>query len=127
VWVWDTWWHVLTGAWLGVSVCEYRVRNYCVVIIMKVKAVPLQERGLVLPFRDLGARMGCLISITPRPLYPRERPGTHCTRGWVGPRAGLDVCEKSRPNRPARSQSLYRLSYPGPFRVLSHLFQEIYH
>ena len=28
----------------------------------------------------------------PRPgrLYPRERPGTHCTGGWVGPRAGLD-------------------------------------
>jgi len=23
-------------------------------------------------------------------LYPRERPGTHCTGGWVGPRAGLD-------------------------------------
>jgi hypothetical protein len=37
----------------------------------------------------------------------------------VGPRAGLDVCEKSRPtrirslDRPARSQSLYRLSYPA--------------
>jgi hypothetical protein len=37
----------------------------------------------------------------------------------VGPRVGLDVCEKSRPhrdsipNRPARSQSLYRLSYPA--------------
>jgi hypothetical protein len=25
-------------------------------------------------------------------LYPRERtPDTHCTRGWVGPRAGLDT------------------------------------
>jgi hypothetical protein len=33
----------------------------------------------------------------PRPLYPRERPGTHCTGSWVGPRAGLDVCEKSHP------------------------------
>jgi hypothetical protein len=28
---------------------------------------------------------------------PRERPGTHCTGGWVGPRAGLDRCGKSRP------------------------------
>ena len=27
-------------------------------------------------------------------LYPRERPGTHCTGGWVGPRAGLDRCGK---------------------------------
>ena len=26
----------------------------------------------------------------PAALYPRERPGTHCTGGWVGPRAGLD-------------------------------------
>jgi hypothetical protein len=24
-------------------------------------------------------------------------PGTHCTGGWVGPRAGLDKCGKSRP------------------------------
>ena len=30
-------------------------------------------------------------------IYPRERPGTHCTGGWVGPRAGLDRCGKSRP------------------------------
>jgi len=33
-------------------------------------------------------------------LYPRERPGTHNTGGWVGPRAGLDKCEKSRPPPP---------------------------
>jgi hypothetical protein len=50
-------------------------------------------------------------------LYPQERPGTHSTGGWVGPRAGLDRCRKSRPtgirspNRLARSQSLYQLSY----------------
>jgi hypothetical protein len=40
-----------------------------------------------------------VVSITPRSIYPRERPGTHFTGGWVGPRAGLDVCEKSRPHR----------------------------
>ena len=36
---------------------------------------------------------------TPRPgrFTPRERPDTHCIGGWVGPRAGLDVCRKSRP------------------------------
>jgi hypothetical protein len=38
-----------------------------------------------------------VVSTTPRPIYRRERPGTHCTGGWVGPSAGLDVCEKSRP------------------------------
>ena len=28
---------------------------------------------------------------------PRERPGTRCTGDWVGPRAALDRCGKSRP------------------------------
>jgi hypothetical protein len=36
---------------------------------------------------------------------PLERPGTYYTGAWVGPRAGLDVCVKSRP---------YRDSTPGP-------------
>ena len=54
----------------------------------------------------------------PAALYPRERPGTNFTGGWVGHRAGLDG-GKSRPrrdsipDRPAHSQSLYRLSYPA--------------
>ena len=26
-----------------------------------------------------------MVSATPRPLYPRERPCTHCTGGWVDP------------------------------------------
>jgi len=30
----------------------------------------------------------------PAALYPRERPGTHYTGGWVGPRAGLDGRKK---------------------------------
>jgi hypothetical protein len=42
----------------------------------------------------LGARRRWVVSTTPRPLYPQKRPGTHCTGGWVGPRAGLDVWEK---------------------------------
>jgi hypothetical protein len=32
----------------------------------------------------------------PAALYPRERPRTHCTWGWVGTRVGLDRCGKSR-------------------------------
>jgi hypothetical protein len=42
---------------------------------------------------------------TPAALYPWERPGTHCTGGCVGPRAGMDRCEKPRPHRD---------SIPGP-------------
>jgi hypothetical protein len=60
---------------------------------------------------------------------PGERaPGTHWIGGWVGPRAGLDEVEKRkfltlwglelRPlGLPARSQSLYRLSYPGSIKI----------
>ena len=40
---------------------------------------------------------GGVASKTLRPLYPLERPGTHRTGGWVGPRAGLDGCRKYRP------------------------------
>jgi hypothetical protein len=61
-----------------------------------------------------------MVNATPRPLHTRERPGMHCIGGWVGPRAGLEGAEKlaptgiRSPDRPASSESLYRLSYPGP-------------
>jgi len=52
----------------------------------------------------------------PAALYPRERPGTHVQEvGWdSGPVwTGGKSCphRDSIPERPARSQSLYRLSY----------------
>jgi len=36
----------------------------------------------------------------PRPLYSRERPGTHSIGSWAGLRTGLDMCGKSRPPPP---------------------------
>jgi len=36
-------------------------------------------------------------SHVPTALPPGRRPGTHCTGGWKGPRAGLDLCVKYRP------------------------------
>jgi hypothetical protein len=60
----------------------------------------------------------------PAALYPRA-PGTHCTGGWVGPRAGLDAearrkilcpCRGSNPGL-VRSQTLYCLSYRGSYLV----------
>ena len=53
-------------------------------------------------------------------LPPGKRHGTHCIRGWVGPMAGLDGWGNFRPtgtrspDRAARNESLYWLSYPGP-------------
>jgi hypothetical protein len=46
---------------------------------------------------SLTSALDWVVIATPRPLYPRKRPGTHCVGGWVGPRAGLDGCKKSRP------------------------------
>jgi hypothetical protein len=45
--------------------------------------------------------MGPIVNVTPRPLYPRERPGSHCVGGWVGPSAGLDGCGKSHHPTPS--------------------------
>jgi hypothetical protein len=51
----------------------------------------------------------------PAALPPGKRPGTHFIGGWVGLRAGLDLCGYlaptgiRSPDRPARSESLYRL------------------
>jgi hypothetical protein len=70
-------------------------------------------------------------------------PCTSWIEGWLGPRVGLDagkrkiscLCWESNPNRPVRSPSLYRLSYPGscdwnyvylkkPTEVTSNVFPE---
>jgi hypothetical protein len=59
---------------------------------------------------------------------PGERaPGTHWIGGWVDPRADMDDVEKRKfltllgfelqpLGRPARSQSLYGLGYPGSLK-----------
>jgi hypothetical protein len=57
-------------------------------------------------------------------ILGERSPGTHWIGGWVDTKAGLDDVEKRklltltglklRPlRRPARSQSLYQLRYPG--------------
>jgi hypothetical protein len=45
-----------------------------------------------------------------RPRFgPRERtPGTHCTGGCVGPRAGLDTKARGKSFRPCRGSNLDR-------------------
>jgi hypothetical protein len=55
------------------------------------------DTGIALPFRDLGARRGYVVTIMPWSLYPRERPDTYCKGGWVAPKAGLVVCGKNSP------------------------------
>ena len=51
-------------------------------------------RVIALLFHDRGTRTGVSgQQHAPAALYPRERPGTHFTGGWVGPRAGLGRAE----------------------------------
>jgi hypothetical protein len=40
---------------------------------------------------------GCVFNPTPRALYPRERPSTHCIGGWVAPGPVLNVQKISLP------------------------------
>jgi hypothetical protein len=69
---------------------------------------------------NLGGRWWWVVNATPWPLYPRERPGTRGTGGWMGPRADLDGRRKFRPtgirspDLPARSELLHRLRYSSP-------------
>ena len=102
-------------------------RNYVVLYVLrciylkKVKVTLVQalrlctgrtvhrgSRGIALPFHDHGTRRWWGQRHAPAAFYPRERPGTHCTGGYVGPRAGLDRCEKSRPHQD---------SIPSPYPV----------
>jgi len=64
-----------------------------------------------------------VVSFTPG----RFTPGTHWIGSWVGPRANLGAvakrkilspCRELDPGRPAHSQALYRLSYPGSHQIL---------
>jgi len=55
-------------------------------------------RGIALLFHDRGTRRGVSgQQNAPAALYPWERPGTHFTGGWVGPRAGLEGRKISSP------------------------------
>ena len=79
------------------------------------------SRGIALLFLHHGSRRRARGQRhSPAAFYPRERPGTHCTGGWVGPRAGLDGCGKSLPHRirfpdrPARSSVSIPTELPGP-------------
>ena len=61
---------------------------------------------IALLFFHLGASWGWVVNATSRPLHPRERLGSHCIGGWVGPRTVLDGCGKSL---------LHLVSIPGPY------------
>jgi hypothetical protein len=115
------------------TVVQYWVQICAIITLVKKKLfyyTPQRRLGgeevwLLLIF-DLGTRWGWVVSVTPRPRFiPGKDPQYHCTGGWVGPRAGLDTEAREKTlsplpgieprslGRPAHSQTLYWLSYPG--------------
>jgi hypothetical protein len=73
---------------------------------------------------DLCTRWGWVVSVTPRSRFtPEERtPITHCTGGWVGPRASLDTeargkilcpCRGSNLDSPVAQKNLKNLMFSG--------------
>ena len=76
-------------------------------------------RGIALPFHEHGTRRGEGVSVTPRPLFtPGKEPVPIVQEaGWApGPvwtgAENLASTGIRSPDRPSRSQSLYRLRYP---------------
>jgi hypothetical protein len=85
-------------------------------------------KGIALLFHDPGIRRGWAVSVTPWSLFtPRKDPVPIVQEaGWV-PGSVWTSAENLAPNgirspdRPARSQSLYRLHYPAhpcPYKTL---------
>ena len=100
---------------------------------VKLKCTPLQalrlctgrtahrgSRGIDLLFHDNGTRRGEGSASRPGRFLPRERPCTHCSEEscwapgpvWSGAENLFPTGIRSS-DRPPRSQSLYRLSYPA--------------
>ena len=82
------------------------------------------SRGIALTFDDHGTRRGWGFSVSPRLLFtPRKDPVPIVQEaGWApGPvwtgAENLAPTGIQSPDRPARSQSLYRLRYPGHLLV----------
>jgi hypothetical protein len=71
-----------------------------------------RSAGVSLDILNLGTRWRWVVSLTYRPLYPREIvPGTLRIGSWIGPRACVEEkkfcpCRDSKPGRPSRIPSI---------------------
>ena len=79
-----------------------------------------RSRGIALHFHDRGTRREWKVSVTPRPLFtPGKDPVLIVQEAGWAPGPVWTGAENLTPtgirssDRPARSQSLYRLSYPS--------------
>ena len=70
-------------------------------------------RGIALQFHDRGTRMGCVVSSTPQPHFTLRKTRYPFYRRVGGPQI---------PDHPARSQPLYRLSYPAHHIIYIYIY-----
>jgi hypothetical protein len=98
--------------------------------VVTVKTVPLHAtealggRGGIAPTHfQPWSRWGWVVSVTPRPRFSsgERTTSTHCTGGWVGPRAGLDteVRGKILSPLPEIACKKYNAASKFPFRSLT--------
>ena len=110
------------------------LQSWCIKRRIKVKCILVQalrrctgrtahrgSRGIALHFLDHGTRRGRGVSVKARPLFTpgKDRVPIVQEAGWApGPfwtgTENLAPTGIPSPDLPARSESLYRLSYPGP-------------
>jgi len=83
------------------------------------------SRSVALLFLEYGTRRRWGVSVTPRPLFTPGKEWVPILQeaGWApGPvwtdAENLVTIRIRSPDRPARSQSLYRLSYPAPLAMM---------
>jgi hypothetical protein len=111
------------GEQLGIS-CKVKVKLSLCLVHQTTRHEDVRRSGRVAPPFSTSALDECELSgLRSCRFTPGKEPtGTHWIGGWVGPRERLDavewrkiscLCRKWNPGRPARSSSLYRLSYPG--------------
>ena len=111
-------------------------KKFCIRIPQKVKwscyrpgVAQRVGRGIALLFHDRGTRRGWVVSSTPRPHFNPGRDSVPILQEAMWAPGPVWTGGKSRPHRdsipdrPARSQSLYQLSYPVHIRL--HKYNEI--
>jgi len=116
---------------IGYLLIFYLQTWYYLVVNIKIKwsryrpsVAQMVGRGIALFLHDCGTRRGWVVSSTPRPHFTPEKNTVPVLQeaGWAP--VPVWTGGKSRPrrdsisDRPARSQSLYRLSYPAHILLL---------
>ena len=85
----------------------------------------MESRGIAPLCLDRGTRRGWGVGVTPRPIFTSgkdpvpivQEAGWAAGPGWIGAENLAPTGIRS-PDRPARSQSLYRLRYPAHIKYI---------